>query len=171
MIQSRIRTIPDYPKPGVQFRDITTLLQDPIGLCLTIEQMVEPYKTSQIDKVVAIEARGFILGGAVAFALDAGLVAVRKQGKLPHQTLGEDYSLEYGINRIEVHADAISEGERILLIDDVIATGGTALATTALVRRMGGKIIGCGFIIDLPEFGGAERLREQGLQVTTLCSF
>ena len=170
-IKSRIRTIPDYPKPGIQFRDITTLLLDPVGLSLAVQQLVEPFKGLRVDKVAGIEARGFILGGAVAVALHAGFVPVRKAGKLPHETIGEDYSLEYGTDRVEIHTDAIGQGDQILLIDDLIATGGTAAATVELIARAGGVVMGCGFVIDLPDLGGADRLREQGLEVRSLCAF
>ena len=170
-IKSRIRTIPDYPKPGIMFRDITPLLQDPVGLRLTIEHLVEPFAGGGVDKVAGIEARGFILAGAVAHELNAGFVAIRKQGKLPHHTIGEDYELEYGVDRVEVHADAILEGEKILLVDDLIATGGTALATIRLVEALGGDIVGCSFIVDLPDLGGAQRIRDTGHGVHTLCEF
>ena len=170
-IKSRIRTIPDYPKPGIQFRDITTLLQDPVGLSLSVSQLAEPYKGVSIDKVAGIEARGFILGAAVAVALEAGFVAIRKPGKLPHTTIGQDYELEYGTDRVEIHTDAIAPGERVLLLDDLIATGGTAVAAADLVRQSGGEIVGCAFVIDLPDLGGAGRLRERGLAVHALCEF
>ncbi|MEM7410391.1 MAG: adenine phosphoribosyltransferase [Myxococcota bacterium] len=170
-IKSRIRTIPDHPKPGIQFRDITTLLQDPVGLSLSAQQTAEAYKGVTVDKVAGIEARGFILGGAVAIALQAGFVAVRKQGKLPYTTLGQDYELEYGTDRVEIHTDAIAPGERILIIDDLIATGGTAEATVDLVEQAGGEIVGCAFIVDLPDLGGADRLRGRGIEVHSLCAF
>jgi len=170
-IKERIRTIPDHPKPGIQFRDITTLLQDPVGLHLSVQQLVNAYKGVGVSKVAGIEARGFILGGAVAVALEAGFVAVRKAGKLPHTTIGVDYDLEYGTDRVEIHTDAIHRGERVLVIDDLIATGGTALASVELIEQAGGEVVGCGFIIDLPDLGGAARLRERGLRVHTLCAF
>ena len=170
-IKSRIRTIPDYPKRGIQFRDITTLLLDPVGLSLSVQQLVEAWKGVKVDKVAGIEARGFILGGAVAVALQAGFVPVRKAGKLPHDTIGEDYDLEYGTDRVEIHTDAIGAGDNVLLIDDLIATGGTAMATVDLVERAGGRIVGCGFVVDLPDLGGAERLRQRGLEVQYLCAF
>jgi adenine phosphoribosyltransferase len=170
-IKDRIRTIPDHPKPGIQFRDIMTLLQDPIGLNLSVQQMLAPWQGQRIDKVAGIEARGFILGGAIAVALEAGFVAVRKAGKLPHTTIGVDYDLEYGTDRVEVHTDAIHHGERILLVDDLIATGGTALAAIDLVEQVGGEIVGCGFIIDLPDLGGSEKIRKRGLAVSALCAF
>jgi adenine phosphoribosyltransferase len=170
-IKDRIRTIPDHPKPGIQFRDITTLLQDPVGLHLSVQQLASAYKGLGVSKVAGIEARGFILGGAVAVSLEAGFVAVRKAGKLPHTTIGVDYDLEYGTDRVEIHTDAIHRGERVLVIDDLIATGGTALASVELIERAGGEVVGCGFIIDLPDLGGAARLRERGLRVHSLCAF
>lgn len=170
-IKSRIRTIPDYPKPGIMFRDITTLLQDPVGFRLTIEGLVSPFAKLRIDKVAAIEARGFILGGAVAEKLEAGFVPIRKKGKLPNRTLGRDYQLEYGTDRVEVHDDAILEGEKVLLIDDLIATGGTAMASIALIEEIGGVIVSCAFIVDLPDLGGAQRIREAGHSVHALCAF
>ncbi|HEY5658263.1 MAG TPA: adenine phosphoribosyltransferase [Myxococcota bacterium] len=171
LIKDRIRTILDHPKPGIQFRDITTLLQDPIGMGLTIDKMVEQYKGVHIDKVVGVEARGFILGGAVAHQVRAGFVPVRKKGKLPWNTIGQDYELEYGTDRVEMHTDAIVEGERVLLVDDLIATGGTALATLEMIQRIGGEIVGCAFVIDLPDLGGSRRIAERGFAVTSLCSF
>ncbi len=170
-IKSRIRTIPNYPKPGVMFRDIMTLLQDPVGFRLTIEQMLEPFVDVPVDKVAGIEARGFILAGAIAKELDAGFVAVRKKGKLPHDTVGQDYQLEYGSDRIEVHTDAIVAGEKILVVDDLLATGGTALATIKLVEQVGGDIVGCSFIVDLPDLGGSAKLRATGHNVHFLCEF
>jgi adenine phosphoribosyltransferase len=170
-IRSRIRTIPDYPKPGIMFRDITTLMQDPVGFRLTIEGLVEPYKGRRIDKVAAIEARGFILGGAVAEKLEAGFVPVRKKGKLPNKTVGRDYQLEYGTDRVEIHEDAILEGEQVLLVDDLIATGGTAMAAIELIEEVGGKIVSCAFVVDLPDLGGARRIRDAGHEVHYLCDF
>jgi len=170
-IKSRIRTIPDYPKPGIQFRDITTLLLDSVGLSLSVQQLSEAFKGVSVDKVAGIEARGFILGGAVAVALQAGFVPVRKAGKLPHDTIGEDYALEYGTDRVEIHTDAIGAGDSVLVIDDLIATGGTAVATVELIERAGGRVVGCGFVVDLSDLGGAVRLRERGLEVQSLCAF
>src|SRR5262245_18811712 len=144
-LKSLVRTIPDYPKPGIMFRDITTLLKDASGFKACVELLVEPYRTAGVEAVVAIEARGFILGGAVADRLGTGFVPLRKKGKLPGATIGQDYQLEYGTDVIEVHADAIREGERILLIDDLIATGGTAEAGIQLVRRVGGVVVGAAF--------------------------
>lgn len=170
-IKSRIRTIPDYPKPGIQFRDITTLLQDAEGMHMTVEKLVEPYRGASVDKVVGIEARGFILGGAVAHQLRSGFVPARKKGKLPYTTVGQDYELEYGSERIEMHTDAIVSGETILLVDDLVATGGTALAVAELIRKVGGEILGCVCIVDLPDLGGSRRLREAGVALHTLCQF
>jgi len=170
-IRSLIRTIPDYPKPGVMFRDITTLLQDPTGFRLTIEKMLEPLRGISIDKVAGIEARGFILAGAIAGKLDAGFVAVRKQGKLPHETIGRDYALEYGTDRIEIHTDSIGAGEKVLVVDDLLATGGTALATLQLIEQVGGNIVGCSFIVDLPDLGGSRKIRAAGFDVHVLCEF
>ena len=170
-IKSRIRTIPDYPKPGIQFRDITPLLEDPIGLRLAVEGLAAPYKGMEVDKVAGIEARGFILGSAVAIALEAGFVLVRKAGKLPAETIGHDYDLEYGTDRVEIHKDAIKNGERVLLIDDLIATGGTASAAVQVIEQCGGEIVGVGVVIDLPDLGGSKRIEAHGLKVTSLCSF
>ncbi len=170
-IKSRIRTVPDYPKPGIMFRDVTTLLGDAQGLRKTVDELVQPFTGNRIDKVVAIEARGFILGGAVAHQLSVGFVPVRKKGKLPWQTIGQDYELEYGHDRVEMHKDAIAEGEKVLLVDDLIATGGTAEATLRLIERAGGDIVGCSFVIDLPDLGGRARLEKLGYAVLTLCAF
>lgn len=170
-IRSRIRTIPDHPKPGIQFRDITTLLQDPVGFRLCIERLLAPFADRRVDKVAAIEARGFIVGGAVAEKLEAGFVPVRKQGKLPHRTVGREYELEYGRDCVEIHEDAILEGEQVLLIDDLIATGGTATAAIELLEHVGGEIIACAFVVDLPDLGGARRIRDAGHSVHTLCEF
>jgi adenine phosphoribosyltransferase len=170
-IKSRIRTVPHYPKQGVMFRDITTLLKDPVGLRVTINELVNRYTGQKIDRIVGIESRGFIIGAALAFQLGVGFVPIRKKGKLPAQTLGHDYELEYGTDRVEVHVDAISEGDRILLVDDLIATGGTAGAACKLIETMGGKIVECCFVIDLPDLGGRKRLEKQGHKVFALCEF
>ena len=170
-IRSRIRTIPNYPVEGVMFRDITTLLQDPVGFRKAVDELVQPYAGRRIDKVLGIEARGFILGGAVAHQLSTGFVPVRKKGKLPWKTIGQDYELEYGADRVEIHVDAIAEGEEVLLIDDLIATGGTAEATIKLVEKTGGHIVGCSFVIDLPDLGGRARIEGLGYDVTALCTF
>ena len=169
--KSRIRTVPHYPKPGVMFRDITTLLKDATGLQLAVKSLADHFRGYPIDKVAGIEARGFILGAAVAYELGLGFIPVRKKGKLPAKTIGQDYALEYGTDRVELHADAISPGESILLIDDLIATGGTAAAACALIQRMGGNIQACGFVIDLPDLGGRQQLEEQGISVFALCEF
>ncbi len=166
-----IRTIPDYPKPGIMFRDITTLLGDSQGLKAAIARMSEPYHTEPVDAVAGIEARGFILGGAVADRLGCGFIPIRKKGKLPWKTIGQEYTLEYGVDQIEIHEDAIQHGQRILIIDDLIATGGTAEAAAKLVRRSGGEIIGAAFVIDLPELGGTKLLQSLGIKVHTLMAF
>ncbi len=170
-IKSRIRTIPHYPKQGIMFRDITTLLKDPVGLRLTIDEIVKRYKGQKITKVAGIESRGFIIGTPVAYLLGVGFIPIRKKGKLPGDTIGHDYELEYGADRIEIHTDAISDGERILLIDDLIATGGTAEAAATLIGKMGGEVVECCFVVDLPEIGGRKRLEKMGLKVFTLCEF
>jgi adenine phosphoribosyltransferase len=171
MLIDHIRTIPDYPKPGIQFRDITTLLANPAAYRETIDQLAAPYLKSGIDRVVGIEARGFILGGALADRLHAGFVPVRKKGKLPHETLRVAYALEYGTDEIEIHRDAVAHGERVLLIDDLIATGGTALAAVELLHTLGATIVAAAFVIDLPELGGSEKLRARGIATHTLISF
>ncbi|MCB1948843.1 adenine phosphoribosyltransferase [Nitrosomonas sp.] len=170
-IKSRIRTVPHYPHQGIMFRDITTLLKDPIGLRTTIQEIIKRYQPQQIDKVVGIESRGFIIGAPVAYQLETGFVPIRKQSKLPAQTIGRDYQLEYGSNRIEIHTDAIQPGERILLVDDLIATGGTAEAAVRLIREMDGEIVECCFVIDLPDAGGRSRLEKLGCKVFSLCEF
>jgi adenine phosphoribosyltransferase len=170
-IKSAIRTIPDYPKPGIMFRDITTLLGHARAFRSAVDQLVQPYAGLKIDKVAGLEARGFILGGAVAHQLSVGFVPIRKKGKLPHTVIGEEYALEYGTDRVEIHVDAIEPGERVLLVDDLIATGGTAFAGIRLLERAGAEVVGCSFVIDLPELGGAEKLRALGKPVSTLVSF
>jgi len=170
-IKSKIRTIPDYPRKGIMFRDITTLLQDARGFRKTVDELVQAHAGVRIDKVAGIEARGFILGGAVAHQLSIGFVPVRKKGKLPHRTIGEDYALEYGTDRVEIHVDAVEDGDNVLLVDDLIATGGTAAAAIRLIQRAGGQVIGCSFVIDLPDLGGRRRLEEMGIKVLTLCEF
>jgi len=166
-----IRAIPDYPKAGIMFRDITTLLLDPRGLRAAVDGLMLPFVNMAIDLVAGIEARGFILGGAVAHELGKGFVPVRKKGKLPHKTIGQEYQLEYGVDAVEIHADAIAPGQRVLLIDDLIATGGTAEAAIELVRRSGGELVAAAFIIDLPDLGGSDRLKLRGVAVHTLVSF
>jgi adenine phosphoribosyltransferase len=170
-IKDAIRTIPDYPKPGIMFRDITTLLGNARAFRRAVDEMVQPYAGMKIDKVAGLEARGFILGGAVAHQLSVGFIPVRKKGKLPHTTIGEDYDLEYGKDRVEIHIDALEKGERVLLVDDLIATGGTAYAGIKLLERGGAHVIGCAFVIDLPELGGADKLRAIGKPVTALVAF
>ena len=166
-----IRTIPDYPKPGIMFRDITTLLGNPRAFRRAVDEMVQPYAGLKIDKVAGLEARGFILGGAVAHQLSVGFIPVRKKGKLPHLVIGEDYDLEYGRDRIEIHIDALEKGERVLLVDDLIATGGTAFACIKLLERAGAIVVGCSFVIDLPDLGGADKLRAIGKPVAALVAF
>ncbi|GJL87690.1 MAG: adenine phosphoribosyltransferase [Minwuia thermotolerans] len=170
-IRNRIRTIPDYPKPGIMFRDVTTLWNDARGFRTAIDLLVQPYAGVRIDKVAGIEARGFVIGGAVAHQLSVGFIPIRKQNKLPGKTIGEDYDLEYGTDRVEIHDDAISEGQNVLIVDDLLATGGTAEAAVNLIRRAGGTVVGCCFIVDLPDLGGMKRLQDMGLSVMTLCAF
>ncbi len=169
--KSLIRAIPDYPRGGVMFRDITTLLRDPSGFHMAVDELVRPHAGVRLDAVVGIEARGFILGGAVAHRLSVGFVPVRKKGKLPWETVGEDYELEYGMDRVEIHRDALEPKSRVLIVDDLIATGGTAAAAVKLVRRAGAEIVGCSFVIDLPDLGGRKRIEDMGLEVLALCAF
>ncbi len=171
MIKPLIRTIPNHPNPGIQFRDITTLLADPQGFQQVIDDLYAHYKGQKIDKIVGIEARGFIIGAALAYKLGVGFVSVRKPNKLPAETIGHDYALEYGSDRLELHADAIAQGESILLVDDLIATGRTAEAVIALIQKLGGKVLECAFVIDLPDLGGVQRLQKSGFQSFTLCAF
>ena len=170
-LKSLIRTIPDYPKKGVMFRDITTLLGDPKGFKAAIEQMAAPFANARVEGVAGIEARGFILGGAIADRLGCGFVPLRKKGRLPWKTIGQEYTLEYGVDIIEMHEDAIDPGERILIVDDLIATGGTAEAAAKLVQRSGGEIVGATFVIDLPELGGVKRLAALGINCHWLMAF
>jgi adenine phosphoribosyltransferase len=165
-----IRTIPDFPKPGIMFRDITTLLLDPAGFARCIERMVEAVE-GPVDLVAGIEARGFLFAAPIAIALGAGALLVRKDGKLPGATIAEDYALEYGTDRIAIHADAFAPGARVLLIDDLIATGGTARAAVRLLRKAGARVMQAAFVIDLPELGGADALRAEGIGVTALVAF
>ncbi|PZO82186.1 MAG: adenine phosphoribosyltransferase [Mesorhizobium amorphae] len=166
-----IRTIPDYPKPGIQFRDITTLLGDARAFRRAVDALVQPYAGQKIDKVAGIEARGFILGGAVAHQLSAGFVPIRKKGKLPHDTVRIAYSLEYGVDEMEMHKDAIQPGERVMLVDDLIATGGTAEAASKLLQGIGADIVAACFVIDLPDLGGRAKLEALGVDVHTLIGF
>jgi adenine phosphoribosyltransferase len=170
-LKSRIRTVRDWPKPGVNFRDVTTLFQDATAFRATIDLLAAPLAGRPIDVVAAVDARGFILGGALAYKLGRPFALVRKKGKLPFKTVAADYTLEYGTATIEVHADACRPGDRVLIVDDLIATGGTLLAATRLFRALQGDVVGVAAVIDLPELGGSRRLAEAGLQVLTLCSF
>ena len=169
--KSVIRTIPDYPKAGIMFRDITTLLGHPRAFRAAVDQLVQPWCGLKIDKVAGLEARGFILGGAVAHQLSAGFVPIRKKGKLPHTTVSIAYSLEYGLDEMEVHEDAVHPGERVILVDDLIATGGTAEGAVKLLRKIGAEVVACCFVIDLPDLGGAAKLRALGAPVRTLMEF
>ena len=170
-IKSHIRTIKNYPIEGVMFRDITTLLNNSGGFRAAIDEFVNRYKDIKIDKIVAIESRGFIIAAPLAYLLNVGLVLIRKPGKLPSKTIVQDYELEYGTDRIEVHMDAINKGDKVLIVDDLIATGGTAEATVKLVKKMRGEIIECCFVIDLPDIGGRARLENMGQKVFALCEF
>ncbi|MBK5912215.1 adenine phosphoribosyltransferase [Rhodothalassium salexigens] len=170
-ILSRIRTIPDFPKPGIKFRDITTLLNDARGFRKAVDELVQPYVGVAIDKVAGIEARGFILGGAVAHQLTSGFVPMRKKGKLPHATIGQSYDLEYGTDTLEIHEDAIAHGDLVLLVDDLLATGGTADAAVELIEKAGGKVVAACFVVDLPDLGGGQRLRDRGVDVISLCQY
>ncbi|WP_461496243.1 adenine phosphoribosyltransferase [Pyruvatibacter sp.] len=170
-IKDLIRTIPDYPKPGIMFRDITTLLNDARGFRCTIDQLVQLNVVAKIDIVAGIEARGFILGGAVAHQLGKPFVPIRKKGKLPGETIGVEYALEYGTDTVEMHIDAVTDGQCVLVVDDLIATGGTAEAAIKLVRQAGGKVIAASFVIDLPDIGGRKKLEDMGVEVQTLCEF
>src|ERR1019366_9686588 len=170
-LKSAIRTIPDYPKPGIMFRDITTLLGDARAFRRAVDELVQPWAGNKIDKVAGIEARGFILGGAVAHQVSAGFIPIRKKGKLPHKRVSIAYSLEYGLDEMEMHADALSPGERVILVDDLIATGGTAEGAVKLLRQLGADLVAACFIIDLPDLGGAGELRAMDVPVRTLVSF
>ena len=170
-VQDYIRTIPDFPREGILFRDVTTLFADPRGFRIAIDQLMHPYAGTPIDKVAGLEARGFILGGAIAHQLSVGFVPIRKTGKLPGAVISEDYQLEYGEAVIEIHDDAVQPGERVLLVDDLLATGGTAAAGIRLIERLGGEIAGCAFIVDLPGLGGHARLEAMGMEVHTLCAY
>ena len=170
-IEDLVRSIPDYPKAGVIFRDITTLLQNPAGFRRAVDELVQPFAGNHISSVAGIEARGFILGGAVAHQLSVGFVAVRKKGKLPWQTMSQTYQLEYGTDEIEIHIDSVASGDRVLIVDDLIATGGTACAAVQLVRQAGAEVVGASFVIDLPDLGGSEKLAAMDVPVRTLISF
>jgi len=170
-VRDYIRTIPDFPKPGIMFRDVTTLFSNAAGFRMAIEQLVERLDGQTVDAVAGLEARGFILGGAVADRLGTAFVPVRKAGKLPGATISERYSLEYGEAELELHEDAIEPGARILVMDDLLATGGTAAAGVRLIERLGGQIVACSFLVDLPDLGGHARLEAMGLDVQVLCAF
>jgi adenine phosphoribosyltransferase len=170
-LKSSIRTISDYPKPGILFRDITTLLADARAFRRAVDELVHPWAGSKIDKVAGIEARGFILGGAIAHQVSAGFVPIRKKGKLPHTTVRIAYSLEYGIDEMEMHVDAVHPDERVILVDDLIATGGTAEGAVKLLRQIGANVVAACFIVDLPDLGGADKLRAMDVPVRTLMAF
>lgn len=170
-LKSLIRSIPDYPKPGILFRDITTLIENPEGFRQSIEDLAERHRGLGVTHVAGIEARGFIFGAGVAIALGVGFVPVRKKGKLPGETIGQNYALEYGVDTIEIHADVVGEGDNVLLIDDLIATGGTALAAVNLIRRTGARLAHAGFVIDLFDLGGADKLRDAGVDVRALLPY
>jgi adenine phosphoribosyltransferase len=170
-LRALIRTVPDFPKPGVQFRDITTLLKDAAGFRKIVEDLAAAYKGATIDKVAGIESRGFIVGAALAAKLRTGFVPIRKGGKLPAENFGQDYALEYGQDRLEIHRDAITPGERVLLVDDLVATGGTALAALTLLDRADARVVGCAFVIALPDLGGRAALERLGIPVTALVEF
>ncbi len=170
-IKEKIRTVPDFPKPGIQFRDITTLLQDPDGLQEVINIMYERYKNAGIKVIAGIEARGFILGAALAYKMKVGFVPVRKKGKLPFETYSYEYDLEYGSDVIEIHKDAVKKGDNVLLVDDLLATGGTSVAAAELIKKIGGNIYELAFIVDLPDVGGRAKLKSKGLKYFALCEF
>ncbi len=170
-LRALIRTIPDFPRPGVRFRDITTLLKDAAGFRRTVDRLAAAYKGAAIDKVVGIESRGFIVGAALAAKLRTGFVPIRKGGRLPAERFGEDYALEYGQDRLEIHRDAIAAGERVLLVDDLVATGGTAIAALTLLERANARVVGCAFVIALADLGGRAALERLGIPVTALIAF
>ena len=170
-LASSIRSIPDYPKPGIIFRDITTLLGNPRAFRRAVDELVQPYAGLKIDKIAGMEARGFILGGAVAHQLSAGFVPIRKKGKLPHETVSVAYSLEYGVDEMEMHIDAVEPSQKVILVDDLIATGGTAVGAVQLLRKIGADVISACFVIDLPDLGGRKKLEDLGVEVRTLVEF
>jgi adenine phosphoribosyltransferase len=170
-LRSSIRTIPDYPKPGIMFRDITTLLGNARAFRRAVDELVQPWAGSKIDKVAGMEARGFILGGAVAHQVSAGFIPIRKKGKLPHKRVSIAYSLEYGLDEMEMHEDAVTRGDKVILVDDLIATGGTAEGAVKLLKQQGADVLAACFIIDLPELGGADKIRKLGVPVRTLIAF
>jgi adenine phosphoribosyltransferase len=170
-LRAAIRTIPDYPKPGIKFRDITTLLGNARAFRRAVDELVQPWAGSKIDQVAGIEARGFILGGAVAHQVSAGFIPIRKKGKLPHKRVSIAYSLEYGLDEMEMHEDAVEKGDRVILVDDLIATGGTAEGAVKLLRQLGADVVAACFIVDLPDLGGADKLRRLNVPVRTLIAF
>jgi adenine phosphoribosyltransferase len=170
-IKTLIRTVPDFPRRGIQFRDITTLLKNAEGFAFVIDQLAAAVGDRPIDKIAGIESRGFVIAAALAYRLHVGFVPIRKKGKLPAENFGQDYELEYGADRLELHRDAVTGGERVLLVDDLIATGGTAAAALELIARAGGAVVACAFVIDLPDLGGRKRLAQLGHRVFTLCAF
>ena len=170
-LKALVRTIPDYPKPGILFRDITTLIEHPEGFKESIERIAVQYRGKGITHVAGIEARGFIFGAGVAIALGVGFIPIRKKGKLPGETIGQNYALEYGVDTIEIHADVLDANDKVLLVDDLIATGGTAIAAVGLLRRTGAKVEDAAFVIDLPDLGGADKLKAEGVVVTALMGF
>jgi adenine phosphoribosyltransferase len=170
-VRDYIRTIPDFPHKGIMFRDVTTLFADPRGFRIAIDQLLHPYAGTDIDRIVGLEARGFILGGAIAHQLSVGFVPIRKKGKLPGKTLSQDYTLEYGEATMEIHDDAIQAGEKVLVVDDLLATGGTAEAGIKLIEKLGAEIVGCAFVIDLPDLGGRAKLEAMGVDIHALCAF
>ena len=170
-VKSLIRTIPHYPKQGIMFRDITTLLKDAVGFKLMISDLARRYAEMKIDRIVGIESRGFIIGAPLAYQLGLGFVPIRKKGKLPAETIGHDYELEYGQDRVEMHVDAVQRGDKVLIVDDLIATGGTAEAAASLVEQAGGEVLECCFVVDLPDVGGRKRLEAKGYRVFALCDF
>lgn len=170
-LKEYIRTIPDFPHEGIMFRDVTTLFLDPRGFRIAVDQLLDPFVDVKIDKVAGLEARGFILGGAVAHQLSVGFVPIRKKGKLPGKTIEQDYALEYGQATVEIHDDALQPGERVLLVDDLLATGGTARAGIQLIQRLGAEVVGCAFVIDLPDLGGRKLLEEMDMGVHALTAF
>jgi adenine phosphoribosyltransferase len=170
-LKALVRTIPDYPKKGILFRDITTLIEHPEGFKESIERIASQYRGQGITHVAGIEARGFIFGAGVAIALGVGFIPVRKKGKLPGETIGQNYALEYGVDTIEIHADVLDSDDKVLLVDDLIATGGTAIAAVGLLRRTGATVEHAAFAIDLPDLGGASKLKAEGVEVTALMDF